>query len=237
MKFILIVITVFAGKLVCAQSQFSGWFSNFSTFKLSNKYSIHFDAQLRSSDDIEHISSLLLRTGLNLRVQKNMTATAGYAFIHGRRVIGNFSGYAPEHRIWEQFIVSHPLANTTLAHRFRLEQRFISKSVVENNSLQNEGNVYANRFRYFFRTLVPLKSKLQANTPFIGLQNEVFINFGDKSGVNGEFFDQNRAYLSFGYRFSQEFDLELGYMNQYINGRNNIFTNNHIVQLATYLRL
>lgn len=237
MKFILLVITLLAGKLVFAQSQFSGWFADFSTFKLSNKYSIHFDGQLRSTDDIEHISTLLLRTGLNMQVKKNMTATAGYAFIHNRRVIGSISGYAPEHRIWEQFIVSHPLANTTFAHRFRLEQRFISKSVVENNSLQNEGNVYANRFRYFFRTLLPLKSKLLANTPFIGLQNEVFVNFGDKSAVNGEFFDQNRAYLSFGYRFSPEFDLELGYMNQYINGRNNIFTNNHIVQVATYLRL
>lgn len=237
MKFILLVITLLAGKLAFAQSQFSGWFADFSTFKLSNKYSIHFDAQLRSTDDIEHISTLLLRTGLNVHVKKNMIATAGYAFIHNRRVIGNISGYAPEHRTWEQFIVSHPLANTTLAHRFRLEQRFISKSVVENNSLQNEGNVYANRFRYFFRTLVPLKSKLQANTPFISLQNEVFVNFGDKSAVNGEFFDQNRAYLSFGYRFSQEFDLELGYMNQYINGRNNTLTNNHIVQVATYMRL
>jgi hypothetical protein len=230
MKFILLVITLLAGKLAFAQSQFSGWFADFSTFKLSNKYSIHFDAQLRSTDDIEHISTLLLRTGLNVQVKKNMTATAGYAFIHNRRVIGNISGYAPEHRIWEQFIVSHPLANTTLAHRFRLEQRFIS-------SLLNEDDAYANRFRYFFRTMLPLGGKLEANRAFIGVQNEVFFNLGDKSGVNGETFDQNRVYLAFGYRFSQQFDLEAGYMNQYINGRNNAFTNNHIIQLATYVRL
>ncbi len=239
MKFLylLLIAFVFSIDPAHSQSQFSGWFGNFSTFKLNNKFSIHFDGQLRSTDDIEHISTLLLRTGLNIQVRKNMVATAGYAFINNRRVIAGVSGYAPEHRFWEQFLVSHPFINTSLSHRFRLEQRFISKSVVENNELKNEGNVYANRFRYFFRTMVPLKGRLQPKTPFIGLQNEVFLNFGDKSGVNGEFFDQNRVYLALGYRFSREFDLELGYMNQYINGRNDAFVNNHILQLATYLRL
>jgi len=236
-KMLFLFFFFLTGKLLHAQAQFSGWFGNFSSFKLSNKLSIHFDGQLRSTDDIEHISTLLLRTGLNLNLRKNMIGTAGYAYIRNRREIGNVSGYAPEHRIWQQFIVSHPVINTTLSHRFRLEQRFIAKSEVDNNELKNEGNVYANRFRYFFRTMVPLGDKLQEKTPFIALQNEVFVNFGDKSGVNGEFFDQNRAYLAFGYRFSQRFDAEIGYMNQYINGRNNSFTNNHILQLATYLRL
>jgi hypothetical protein len=237
MKFKLLVITVFAGKLACSQSQFSGWFANFSSFKLNNKFSIHFDGQLRSTDDLEHVSTLLLRTGLNAHVKKNMIATAGYAFIHNRRVISDISGYAPEHRLWQQFIVSHPIAGITLNHRFRLEQRFITKSVIENYTFKNEGNIFANRFRYFFRGLIPIGGKLGPGTPFVAVQNEVFLNFGDKSGVNGEYFDQNRAYLAFGLRLSKEFDLEAGYMNQYINGRNEAFTNNHIAQLATYLRL
>jgi hypothetical protein len=239
LKFLLLLIIVgsISHKSTHAQTQFSGWFANFSSFKLTNKFSIHFDAQLRSTNNIEHISTLLLRTGLNMHFTKNLTATAGYAFIHNRRVLSGVSGYAPEHRIWQQFIVTHPLINTTMSHRFRLEQRFIARSRVENNDLVNEGTVYANRFRYFFRTLLPLKKKLQEKTPFINLQNEAFVNLGDKSGVNGEFFDQNRAYISLGYRFVKQFDIEIGYMNQYINGRNHVFTNNHIVQLATYLRL
>lgn len=235
--FLFFVLTIFAGEMANAQSQFSGWVANFSTFKLSNKFSIHFDGQLRSTDQLEHISTLLLRTGLNVHVKKNMIATAGYAYIHNRRVISNVSGYAPEHRLWQQFIVSHPIAGTTLSHRFRLEQRFISKSVVEDNELKNEGNVFANRIRYFFRGLIPIGGKLQPGRPFFGVQNEVFVNLGDKSGVNGEFFDQNRVYLSFGFRASTELDLEVGYLNQYINGRNDAFTNNHIVQVAAYLRL
>lgn len=237
MKFILSILFTCALFTAGAQSQLSGWLADFSTFKLSNKYSIHFDGQLRSTDNIEHISSLLLRTGLNVHVKKNMIATAGYAFVHSRRIVDGVSGYFPEHRFWEQFLVSHPFINTTLAHRLRLEQRFISKSVAENDELTNEGNIYANRIRYFFRTMIPIGKKLQPKTFFAGVQNETFFNFGDRSGVNGETFDQNRVFLSFGYRLSAQTDLELGYMNQYINGREDSFTNNHILQFGGYLRL
>jgi hypothetical protein len=69
------------------------------------------------------------------------------------------------------------------------------------------------------------------------LQNEVFVNIGDKSAVNGDIFDQNRAYGAPGYRFSSRFDAEMGYLNQYINGRNDAFSNNPIVQMAVYTRL
>jgi hypothetical protein len=44
-------------------------------------------------------------------------------------------------------------------------------------------------------------------------------------------------YIAGGYRLSAKADLELGYLNQYVNGRGSQFTNNHIIQLAGYLRL
>ena len=71
---------------------------------------------------------------------------------------------------------------------------------------------------------------------FAALQNEVFVNFGNTADVNGKFFDQNRFYVAAGYRLSPKSDLELGYMNQYSDGRNSSVSN-HIIQLAGYLRL
>jgi len=233
----LVLATIWLSAPSHAQSQFAGWLGNFSTFKLNHPLSIHFDAQLRSTGELEHVQTFLVRTGLNVQVKKNIVATAGYAFIHNRRVIGHVSGYAPEHRLWEQLVVSHPLLHTTLSHRLRLEQRFIARSIPENNSLKNNGNDYANRLRYFFRTMLPLGKTLQPKTFFAAVQNEAFVNIGDKSAVNGEFFDQNRIFLAMGYRFHKAFDLEMGYMNQYINGRGKTFTNNHILQLGTYVRL
>ena len=221
-----------------AQPQFSGWLASFNTFKTGKKTSIHADVQWRSSDELKHTQTLLLRTGLNIHLTKKLTVTGGYAYIHNRRVVSGVSGYAPEHRIWEQLLYNHKLKNIFVSHRFRLEQRFISKRIAINNQLKNDGSVYANRFRYFIRNVIPLQhQKIFTQGFFAALQNEVFVNMGNTANVNGKFFDQNRLYLAMGYRISSSFDIETGYLNQYISGRNKSFTNNHAMQIAAYLRL
>lgn len=220
-----------------SQSQFSGWLATFNSYKTGKKTSIHNDIQLRSSDDIKHMQAFLFRTGLNVHVRKNMTATAGYAFISNRRTVSAVTGYAPEHRIWEQFIITHKIKTLATTHRFRLEQRFISKSKVVNNELENDGHDYANRFRYFMRNMLPLKKQEAFKKGmFVVLQDEVFVNIGNTANVNGQFFDQNRLLVSTGYRINPKMDIEIGYLNQYVEGRISN-THNHVVQLATYLRL
>lgn len=220
-----------------AQQQFSGWLATFNTVKTGKKTSIHSDIQWRSGDEFAFTQTLLIRTGLNYHFSKKSTFTGGYAFIHNYRNMGGVDGYAPEHRIWEQFLYNHSLHKITVSHRFRLEQRFIGRTIIDNNELKKDGTMYAGRFRYFIRNVLPLRNKMPfTKGTFVALQNEIFFNIGNKENVNGKTFDQNRLYLATGYRFSKSFDLEAGYMNQYINGRTNDVTN-HIVQLAGYIRL
>ncbi|MBN9296053.1 MAG: DUF2490 domain-containing protein [Filimonas sp.] len=223
------------------QNHFSGWAALFGSFKLNNKFSIHFDGQVRSSDKWQEVQTVLIRPGLHYQVKKNQLATVGYAYVGHHRRIADVSGWGPEHRIWEQYIINQRFPvlerSSSFQHRFRLEQRFISKSVVSNNKLETDGHAFAQRLRYFARWVVPLKKTANFKQgTFVSLQDEVFVNIGDASGVNGKFFDQNRAYGSFGYRFSPKADLEVGYMNQFVAGRANN-TSNNILQLAGYLRL
>ncbi len=240
-KTILLLFLIIAGAslvTVKAQSQFSGWLASFNTFKTGKKTSIHADVQWRSSDDFQHTQTLLLRSGLNIHLTKKLTVTGGYAFIHNRRVLGAVSGYSPEHRSWEQLLYNHKTKNIFISHRLRLEQRFISKSIVTNNELKNEGSAYANRLRYFLRNIFPFQAQpIFSKGLFAAVQNEVFVNIGNTSNVNGKFFDQNRLYLAMGYRLSSSLDFEAGYLNQYISGRNGAFTNNHVLQVAGYVRL
>ena len=241
---LLLSIAIFSFVSLNAQTQFSGWLATFNTFKTGKKTSIHNDIQWRSSDELKHTQTLLLRGGLNVHVNKQLTVTGGYAYIHNRRVINNISGYAPEHRLWEQLLYSHKLPtgsrgkNIFISHRLRMEQRFIAKSFVQDSELKNEGSAYANRLRYFIRNVFPFKKETTfTKGMFAALQNEVFVNFGNTANVNGKFFDQNRLYLAVGYRLHSSFDIEAGYMNQYVSGRRDAFTNNHIFQLAGYIRL
>lgn len=222
-----------------AQSQFAGWTALFNTAKTGKKTSLLTDIQLRSTGEMEHVQTLLLRTGLQYSVTKKLGLTLGYAYIHNRREAGGLSGYLPEHRIWEQLLYNHKTGPVFISHRFRMEQRFISKTKIENNDLKADGYGNAYRLRYFIRNIIPLTNQSTAGFskgPFAALQDEIFINTGNKSNVNGKTFDQNRLYFAGGYRLSAAFDLEAGYMYQYIQGRNNASTHNHIAQVAGYWR-
>ena len=222
---------------VYSQKTNTAWLASFNTISVSKKLSLHADLQFRSGDDFSTMQTLLLRPGLNYKISSRFTATAGYAYILNRRSIDGITGYAPEHRTWQQLLVNQSAGPVAISHRFRLEQRFISKSVVDGDELKQDGNTYANRLRYFFRGVLPFNRTIPfTKGAFAAIQDEVFLNVGNNSAVNGRSFDQNRAYFAVGYRLNKQFDLEAGYMNQYVLGRGDAFTNNHVIQLAAYTR-
>lgn len=262
----LIAALTFAGiRPATAQSQFSGWAATFQNYKLSPKWGFYFDIQYRSTDQWKQMHSLLIRPGVNYYFRPNIIGTVGYLIVPQQRISGGVTGYLPEHRTWEQLIVSHNVhlsrkaRATAVQHRGRLEQRYIPRFHAEGESLVKDKHVYAGRFRYFTRAVIPFGGVHDISAPpasgnttqaqptavsraftqgfFASIQNEIFLNVGDPSPVNGKFFDQNRAYVSIGYRCSKQFDVEMGYLNQYINGAGNNSTVNHVLQLATYVRL
>jgi hypothetical protein len=231
------IILIKTSSISYAQVQNSGWLASFNTFKLSNKTSLHFDAQLRSTDEIKNIQTVLLRPGINYHFNPSMSVTVGYGFIENRRTMEEVTGYVAEHRIWEQFIVSHKINTISTAHRFRLEQRFLPITSIDNNKLEVIDRNTSHRFRYFIRNIVPLQNKKAFSQGlFFALQDEVFLNISKQEYVNGKTFDQNRLYLALGYRLPGKIDIEAGYMNQYTSTRTS-FINNHIAQLALYKRL
>lgn len=220
-----------------AQVQFSGWAASFNTFRLNKKLSLHLEGQLRSTDQVNSVQTVLLRTGLNVHLSKALSVMAGYAYVPARRTVGQFSELLAEHRIWQQALFNHKLSFLNVSHRVRFEERFLPKAKVANNELETDGYNQAFRFRYFIRNIIPLSGKAAFNKGWFGaVQEEVFLNTGNKTAVNGKTFDQNRLYLAVGYRLNAKIDLETGYMNQYINTATG-FTNNHIAQVAVYKRL
>ncbi|MDX1936701.1 MAG: DUF2490 domain-containing protein [Flavihumibacter sp.] len=237
-KIILIAIVAMAGSHAFAQEQYVGWLASFNTVKLNKKFSLHTDVQWRSTHQWQHTQTFFVRPGINYHLKKNMTLTAGVGLFHNRRVLQNVSGYVNEKRIWQQYLITHPAGSAVVAHRFRLEQRFIPKSTVQNNQLYNNGNLFAQRFRYFIRAIQPLQQQKKFTKGwFAAVQNEVFLNMGDNNALNNKVFDQNRLYFAMGYRLAAKADLEMGYLNQYVVGSKKSFSNIHAFQTAVYLRL
>ncbi|HVU97566.1 MAG TPA: DUF2490 domain-containing protein [Puia sp.] len=229
----ILLIILFAGASAKAQTQFMGWGASFINYKVNDKFGLYFDGQYRSTDRLQQLNQLLLRPGVNFYLSPAFTFTSGYAMIPQQRISNGVTGYLPEHRIWEQLVFTHKVkaVRATVSHRARLEHRFIPRHHAEGNSLVKDGHRTAGRLRYFTRGVVPLGNASDKGM-FAAIQNEIFFHTAD-----GGSFDQNRAYIAAGYRMSRQLDLEMGYMNQYIAGAGGASTNNHILQVATYIRL
>lgn len=230
LSFCIAFIVSFLSSFAQTQHQNSGWLMFVNNTKFNDKWGLAFDVQFRSADELGYLRNVLIRPGLTYFVNKNNNVTLGY-LLNTTKIesLGESVMNFAEHRIWEQYIHTHRLGGMFATQRFRLEQRFIEQN--------NGDNVFAQRIRYFFRFIQPLQKKAASfdKGAFLALQNELFFNIQNKSKLNNKFFDQNRAYLAAGYRFSKKLDAEIGYLNQAINGPNN-YTINNVVQLAFYTR-
>ena len=224
------------------QVQESGWLASFNTIKLGAKTSLHAELQIRSTDNLAALQTILPRAGFNYHVNKMFTVTAGYAYILNRTEQQGIASLLPEHRLWQQLIFMQPglPRGMSLQHRIRFEERFLPEATVSNGELKKDGTLFTTRFRYFARFILPLQSHGGSFTrgAFAALQEEVFLNTSQQDNVNGQVFDQNRAYLALGYRLSSKMDVEAGYLNQYTQRKQSQpNTANHVMQLALYTRL
>lgn len=153
---------------------------------------------------------------MNYYVKPNLFLSLGHAYIRTTPAQGPSFG---EHRLWQQLQWMPKVRGVTTSHRFRQEQRF-----VENAKVQD-------RFRYFFRTELPLRGP----TYYWALQNEIFVKVG--RSLNKRFYDQNRAYTAFGKRFGDPARswgrLEAGYLYQHVLLRDGVRQeHNHILVLS-----
>lgn len=206
-----------------ADVQQTGWAAWFNTYKFTDQVGLISDVQLRSRDEWAGPRNLLIRPGLSWYFAPGQSLTLGYAYV------GTFNPDAPdavEHRIWQQYLSTYKIDRLRVSQRLRLEERFIGRP--------NATDVQSTRFRWFSRMVLPLDGSANwVSGPFVALQNEAFINLSNRDDLNGKFFDQNRAYLAFGWRLNPTTDVEIGYLNQYINGRSRD-TVNHVLQVALY---
>ena len=109
------------------------WYMYFGMNRLSDKISLHTEAQFRYYQTEGNFNQMLLRTGINFHVKPNAILTAGYAYIDTDPTFmeqgledGFFNGNEIlEHRIFEQLILTNKVGEFLFEHRYRLEQRFI----------------------------------------------------------------------------------------------------------------
>lgn len=198
------------------EDELGSWWMFFGTHHLNEKYSIHYETQLRHYEIGANFFQLLPRVGLNYKIDDNSMVTAGYAWIPTQPVLGEgFEGdLVTENRIWQQFILRNKIKNINFRHRYRLEQRWVK---------QNNFTDYKNRVRYMLSAKVPL-SKNEDSPIFLFIYDEVFLHIDDNP------FNQNRLYAALGYTVNKNMNIQAGYL-RHRNGDLNL----NRLQLAVFL--
>lgn len=182
------------------EDETGSWFMYFGTNKVSERLSIHSEAQFRFYETTNNFNQMLLRTGLNYHIDPNAIATAGYAFIDTDNSFFEFEGEinSKEHRIFEQFILKNKVWEFLFEHRYRLEQRFLDFGDYTETQ---------HRARYRIQMTLPL-----TNTFFLNFYDELFINLQD------DLFGQNRLYGALGLNVTENSSIQIGYLrNQFQN--------------------
>lgn len=217
------------------------WGQVFTTVEAAPKWDLLLEGQWRRTDGIRDPQQNLYRGALQYRVNDQLSVAAGYGYIetfsYGDYPIAA-NGTFPEHRAFEQVVLKQSLAKLGVAHRFRVEQRWLGRRA-PGEERKMEDWTFLHRFRYQLRLQHPLVSV--GNTTLYGIAaDEVFIGAGRQLGVN--VFDQNRIQLMLGARLSKNLALEGGYINQTVmQGRRiedkTIMQHNNGVVLSTILTL
>ena len=195
------IFTTFISNNVKGQNieeNLGSWWMYFGTHKFSEKYSLHYETQLRNYEIVSNFNQLLPRVGLNYHIDEKTSLTAGYAWIPTQTSMGEgFDGdLVTENRIWQQFILKNKVGNINFRHRYRLEQRWIKLG---------EETKYKNRARYMLSVRLPI-SKNEDSPLFISLYDEIFLNISDTP------FDQNRLFAALGYQINKQMNFQLGYL-------------------------
>ncbi len=194
------------------EDEFGAWYMYFGTNQVSDKLSIHTEAQFRYYETFGNFNQLLLRTGLNYHLNPNAIVTLGYGYIDTDPSFeemgladASFAGNEIlEHRIFQQFILKNKVGKVLFEHRYRLEQRFINNKGLAGLGANLKDTQH--RARYRLQLTLPL-----SDTFFVNVYDEVFLNLQDSV------FGQNRLYMALGAKLSGNTSVQLGYLKNHFN--------------------
>lgn len=161
----------------------------------------------------------VLRAGLGRSLNKDLALWLGYAFVPTQPVSQNH--YTIEQRSWQQ--VSWNIVNkdsVSIVSRSLLEQRY---------SRGTSGVAWRLRQRLTFEPGSVLDFLPVGTEPI--MYDEVFFDLNHPQWTAINTVGQNRAFIGVSSRIRKILVFQLGYMNQYIVGRNSN-VDNHIISLS-----
>ena len=223
MKLLLTILVLLTVQFSFAQNDKLGTW-NIVNFKYNadQKWSVWAESQTRSQLFFNHFFYYEIKGGIGYSINKNFSFLFGTGRYATYSNDGNFKKpFANEEfRLWQQITMNQYLDRLKFEHRYRIEQRWLS----------NGG--YRNRFRYRLNVVLPLKNKrLDPKTFYLTAFEEVFLT------NKAPYFERNRIFGGFGYKFNNAFVLQPGYIYQFDYRADNTKSGKGFFQVALFIEL
>lgn len=210
------------------------WMGAYTTYYFKEHWAYYGEYHVRLKEWMAQMGQIYLRFGVLYKPTRYLGITAGFVnpwYWAPNPNSPNVDKVVPQFRFWEQVVLKHRHPHLKVAHQFRFEQRYSRKYERESPFK------WTFRFRYKLSLYVLLNSReMKPNTAYLMLYNEIFFQAGKSITYN--YMEDNRAFIGFGYRFNDNFDVVMGYMNTFrYDGTPDTFEDRHIFRVCVFHRL
>jgi len=178
------------------------WLNYNQSLTLSDKRALVSDIQIRTRDWAGDWAQFAVRSGLQFRLNRHTTVTAGLAWFTTARRSGKNLMLPNEWRPWQEVAFTTSLRKWSLIQRVRTEQRFLQQIV---NDKMTDEYAFRLRARYRLELSAPVTKHFA-----ISAGNEVMLNLNHLG--DSLCFDQNRLFIT----FQQQLSAALAVQFQYI---------------------
>jgi hypothetical protein len=192
------------------------WLGYVTSAKISQRYSVW--------NDVHYVpeSFFIIRTGLTRHLDKNLSLTAGYAFL--KTAAPDLSLTRTEHRPWSQIQNTNKFARTWgLTQRVRYDARF--RQEIKDGSMTDDF-IFNHRIRFLLSLRKDFGGRPDKQSHLYAvLSDELLLNYGRQvsSGL-----DQNRLAISLGIQ-KENIQYQLGVMNRLVQGTTGRVLNHTLV--------
>lgn len=231
-KLIFLFFACFSVKMYAQQvtdGDFNVWFLLNNRLSLNDRWSISNELHERNNDGFGEASQFLERPSLDYHLNGQVEFSLGYTFLRSTPVYpSTVHFYRNENNIWWQALLKSNVGKVLVQHRFRQENRWVDHVERSGETYDITGLDYNNRFRYRITVTAPIVHFANEDELFVNVFDEFW--FTQDKHLRPMDFTRNWLFAGLGYRFNKDFNVQVGYMNQYDRLSQGAYVSTPIIQ-------
>ncbi|MEZ4937005.1 MAG: DUF2490 domain-containing protein [Crocinitomicaceae bacterium] len=203
------------------------WLASNIRMKIGMHWSVSNEIHIRRTHFLKHWEQFIVRPSVRYQLSEQLNFSLGYSYIRTYPFSENMKPFPiQENNIWEQILIQHKIERVQFKHRIRFEQRFTEHFDEDSlHQFTRDGVNFSNRIRYRIILKVPFAKQF-----FFKTFDEIMIRMNSK--FQNMTYDRNWVYAGFGWSFSKQSSLNLGYLFQFIKVNPNLIQLHHTLVIG-----